>query len=77
MVKFTVKHKNAQNNAIIRTETLIVHVQPDGRILLQSYPFTTTNAAGTPEQLEISAQAVDKAFPFSTINATVTFTPFV
>jgi hypothetical protein len=77
MVKVTVKHENAQNRAVLRTETFIIHVQPDGRILLQSFPITTTNSTGTPEQLEISAQAVDKDFPFSTTNATVTFTPLI
>ena len=77
MIKVTVKHENAQNKAVLRTETFLVHVQPDGRILLQSFPFTTTNSAAIPEMLEVSAQATDKAFPFCTVNGTISFTPLI
>lgn len=76
-VKVTLKHKNAQNGAVLSTQTFNIHIEADGRILVQSFPITTSNATGTPEQLEVSAQAVDKAFPFSTVNVTITYTPAV
>jgi hypothetical protein len=74
-LSFTVKHKNAKNGQVLSTQTFTVRVQPSGQIAPQSFPFTTVNATGTAESLEVSAKAVDKAFPYSLINAKLSYIP--
>ncbi len=71
----TVKHKNAKNGQVLWTESFTVRVQPNGQIVPQSFPFTTINATGTAESLEVSMKAVDKAFPYSLVNAKLSYIP--
>jgi hypothetical protein len=71
----TVKHKNAKNGQVLSTETFTVRVQPNGQIALQSFPFTTLNATGTAESLEVTMKPVDKAFPYSLINGRISYIP--
>ena len=71
----TVKHKNAKNGQVLWTQSFTVRVQPNGQIVPQSFPFTTINATGTAESLEVSMKAVDKAFPYSLVNAKLSYIP--
>jgi hypothetical protein len=74
-IRVTVKHKNQKNGALIRTETFNVKMQPDGRVLQQSFPFTTQNATNTPESLELTYTPVERAFPESYAYVTFAYTP--
>ncbi len=71
----TVKHKNAKSGQLLSTESFTVKVQPNGQIAPQSFPFTTLNTTGTAESLEVTVKPVDKAFPYSLVNAKITYTP--
>ena len=71
----TVKHKDARNGNLLSTQTFTVKVQPNGQILIQPFPITTTNATSTPESLEVTAKPVGKAFPYSLVNVRMTYTP--
>ncbi|HSE43026.1 MAG TPA: hypothetical protein VLH08_19860 [Acidobacteriota bacterium] len=71
----TVKHKNAKSGQVLSTQSSTVKVQLNGQILLQSFPFTTLNATGTAESLEVSIKPIDKAFPYSLLNCRVSYTP--
>jgi hypothetical protein len=70
----TVKHKNAKSGQLLSTENFTVKVQPNGQLAPQSFPFTTLNATGTPESLEVTMKPVDKAFPYSLINGKISYT---
>ncbi len=71
----TVKHKNAKSGQLLSTESFTVKVQPSGQITPQSFPFTTLNITGTAESLEVTVKPVDKAFPYSLVNAKLSYTP--
>jgi hypothetical protein len=70
----TVKHKNAKSGQVLSTENFTVKVQPNGQLAPQSFAFTTLNATGTAESLEITVKPVDKPFPYSLVNGKITYT---
>lgn len=72
-IRLVLKHKRF-NGSVLRTETFSVNVQSNGLVTLQSFPFTTVNAANIKEALEISITPLGRTFPLSTANLTMSFT---
>ncbi|HEY7161411.1 MAG TPA: hypothetical protein VH815_09125 [Acidobacteriota bacterium] len=70
----TIAHKNQTNNSVISNQNLTVKVQPNGQVLIQSFPFTTTNTLGLPESLQVTLKP-NIEFPYSTVNVRFTYTP--
>lgn len=73
-VQSAVMHKNQTNGKLISSQNLPIKVQPNGQLLIQSFPFTTTNTLGIPESLQVTLKP-NLEFPFSTLNVRFTYTP--
>jgi hypothetical protein len=73
-IQATVVHKSQTNNSIISNQNLTIKVQPNGQVLIQSFPFTTTNTLGVPESLQMTLKP-NIEFPYSTVNVRFTYTP--
>jgi len=73
-VNVSVDHVNAKTKALISSDNFNITLNPDGTIPAQSFPFTTINQLGLPEAIKGTFKA-NHAFPFSTIQVKMTFTP--
>lgn len=71
----TIQHKDAKTGKVLSTQTLTVHVQSNGQILNQVFPFSTINPQGIAESLQVVMKPVDRAFPYSTVNVRLAYTP--
>jgi hypothetical protein len=73
-IEAAVSHKNQMNGQVISSQNFPIKVQPNGQVLIQSFPITTTNTQGIPEALQVTLKP-NIEFPYSTVNVRFTYTP--
>jgi hypothetical protein len=73
-MRITLKHKKQQGNKLLKLETFNVKIEPDGRILNQSFPVSGKTDTETPDLFEASLKYVDKNMPDRVVNMTFAFT---
>ena len=71
-IKAVIKHTDSSGN-ILATDRFGVHINADGTIPSQSFPFTTINAQGIKEWLNISFVPVDQDLPDNELKVVVSF----
>jgi len=74
-LRFTFKREDPITKKAVNTTNLDVKVESDGRILLQSFPFTSDLVQGKPELFQVSFHAVGEDLPEALVKVKLSFTP--